>query len=63
MEKKIYVINCNEDFDFREAEKRGDFEGIITKAEEIGSVYSLKGFQNACNNEELSLENSFIYIK
>ena len=62
MDKKVYVINCKEDFDFREAEMKADYEGIMSKAEEIGSVYSLEGFQNACNDEELSLEDSFIYI-
>ena len=62
-EIKVYVINCEYNFDFREAEMKANYEGIMNKAEEIGSVYSLEGFQNACNDEDLSLENSFIYIK
>ena len=63
-ELKVYVINCSEsDIDFNELERRGDHEPIMTEAERLGSVYSLQGFQDASNNEELSLENSFILIK
>ena len=61
-ETKVYIINCNSNFDFREKEKYNDYDTIMTKAEELGTVYSLQGFQKAINNEELSLSNSFIYI-
>jgi len=65
MEKeiKVYVIDCNEYFDFRDKEMSGDYEAIMSKAEELGSVYSLNGFQCAINDEELDLSNSFILIK
>ena len=63
-ELKVYVIDCNEtDFEFREAEAKKDYDAIMTEAEKIGSVYSLGGFQEAINSEELILENSFILIK
>ena len=61
-EKKVYVINCSNDFDFRDAEMRGNIDSIKTEAEKQGSVYSLNGFQEACNNEDLFLTNSFILI-
>jgi len=63
-EKRVYVIECAEKgFDFKEKEMKGDYNSIMTEAEARGSVYSLEGFQNACNNEEVSLVNSFILIK
>ena len=60
--KRIYVLNCDNDFDFREAEMQGNEDGIKAEAEKQGFVYSLEGFQEACNNDELSLTNSFILI-
>jgi hypothetical protein len=62
-EVRVYVINCDTDFDFRKAEGDKKYNTIITKAEELGTVYSLQGFQEAINNEELSLINSFILIR
>lgn len=62
-ETRVYVINCENNFDFRHAEQFGEEEKIIDKAEELGSIYSLSGFQNAINDEELDLTNSFILIK
>ena len=62
-EKRVYIINCNEtDFNFRKAEKEKRFNDIMTMAEELGSVYSLKGFQNAINGEIVDLNQSFILI-
>ena len=62
---RVYVIDCNAtEFDFRMAEEEGDEESIMQEAERLGSVYSLKGFQNAVNDEELdNLSNSFILIR
>lgn len=61
---RVYVINCNDtDFDFRTFESEGDEESIMQEAERLGSVYSLEGFQEALNDEELILDNSFILIK
>lgn len=65
-EKRVYVINLSEvamDFDFNELERNGEYERIMRMGELLGSVYSLEGFQNAINNEELDLSNSFILIK
>ena len=61
---RVYVLDCNyhNDFDFRGAEMQGDLEGIIAEAERRGTVYSLEGFQEAANNDEVSLINSFILI-
>ena len=64
-EIKVYVLECSFDegaFDFRGSEKKADYEAIMTEAENRGTVYSLQGFQNAINDEALSLDNSFIYI-
>lgn len=65
-EIRVYVLECGvdtgDDFEFRKLEKAGDFEAIMNEAELRGSVYSLAGFQEAINSEELSLDNSFIYI-
>jgi uncharacterized Zn finger protein len=61
-EKKVYVINCDHDFDFRQAEMLGEYDKIKQKAEELNSVYTLEEFQEAINDEELFLTNSFILI-
>lgn len=39
-----------------------DAEHFITECEEIGKVYSLYEFQNACNLDEINLTNSYIFI-
>ena len=62
-EVRVYVINCDTDFDFRKAEGDKKYSAIISKAEELGTVYSLQGFQEAINNAELWLDNSFILIR
>ncbi|MBW2968818.1 hypothetical protein KY314_01735 [Candidatus Woesearchaeota archaeon] len=61
-EKRVYVIECRHNFDFRKEEQKGNLEAIMSEAEKRGSVYSLQGFQDAINNEELVLTNSFILI-
>lgn len=35
---------------------------FIDECERQGSVYSLIGFQNACNIEEVTLNNTWIFI-
>ena len=62
-EIRVYVINCDSGFDFRSAEQIGDYEGIMVKAEELDSVYSLEYFQDEVNSENLMLTNSFILIR
>lgn len=42
--------------------QKKQYNKIKDKAEELGTVYSLNGFQNAINNDDLSLINSFILI-
>lgn len=59
---RVYVIDASEDFDFRGSEYKADYDAIMDKAEELGTVYSLQGFQEAVNDEELELSNSFIFI-
>ena len=61
-EIKVYVINADMCDGFRGWELKKQYNKIMDKAEELGSVYSLQGFQEAVNNEELNLENSFIYF-
>lgn len=63
MDKKIrvYVVNCG-DSELGTWELTKHKEKFMDEAEKLGSVYSLGGFQNAINAEELSLENSFILI-
>ena len=61
-ETKVYVINCDHDFDFRGAEMLGEYDKIKQKAEELGTVYSLDYFQDEINDECLVLTNSFILI-
>jgi hypothetical protein len=70
METRVYVLDCgwetkrDSSFDFRTLERTlGGEEKIMLEAERRGSVYSLQGFQDACNDEELSLDNSFILIR
>lgn len=63
METRVYVINCDESkIDFRKAEADRNIYSIQTEAERLGTVYTLKGFQKAINDEELFLTNSFILI-
>ena len=61
-EVKVYVCDCSLDFDFRLSEMSADYDAIKQFAIEQESVYTLEEFQDACNDEELSLENSFILI-
>lgn len=62
-EKRVYIINLSDsEFEFRQAEQIGDHDSIKSEAERLGSVYSLDGFQDACNDEFIDLGNSFILI-
>lgn len=60
--KKVYIVKCESDFDFRGAEQIGDLKSIKRKAKELNTVYSLEDFQEECNNEMINLSNSFILI-
>lgn len=63
LEPRVYVIDASDDeVDFRQAERDKDYKAIISRAENIGSVYSIQGFQDALNDETLCLDNSFVYI-
>jgi len=62
-EIRVYVINAGDCDDFNDWERQGNYKAIMDKAEELGTVYSLQGFQDAINTEELLLNNSWIYIK
>lgn len=61
-EIRVYVIDASSGFDFKYALNNGDYTSIMDEAEEQGGVYSLNGFQMAINNEELFLDNSYVYI-
>jgi hypothetical protein len=64
-ELRVYVINasdCKTTFCFPKLYNAKKFEAIKTEAERLGTVYSLHGFMEAINNEDLNLSNSFIYI-
>lgn len=37
-------------------------EQFITECENKEQVYSLQGFQNACNLEDVNISNSYIFI-
>jgi len=56
---KIYVYECDKGFDWRDAERHGDFDGIKRHSDE----YEREEFQDAVNDEELDLFNCFIYIE
>jgi hypothetical protein len=60
-EIRVYVVNCG-DSDLGTWELTRHKEKFMQEAEKLGSVYSLQGFQNAINDEELNLVNSFILI-
>jgi len=61
-EKRVYVLECDGNFDFREAERLENYESIMVEAEKRGTVYSLEFFTDEINSENLNLSNSFIYI-
>lgn len=62
-EKRVYIIDCSKsEIDFRAKEQVGDYEAIMTEAERLGTVYSLDYFVSEVNDENINLNNSFIYI-
>jgi len=62
-EIRVYVVDHHNApeiaYDFDET----NHKSIMTYAEAIGSVYSLEGFQNAFNNEEVNTATDLILIK
>jgi len=59
-ELRVFVVDVDQaDDDFN---KDCDDETFMTQAEMNGSVYSLVGFEQAFNNNEVSTENAFIRI-
>lgn len=54
-ELRVYVIDLGLTEDIAETD-----EEFMNEAERQGTVYSIKGFENAINSEELNLCNSFI---
>lgn len=59
---KVFRVSVDSDFDFNSHYARGEFDKIKEEAEKNGDTYSLKQFEIAINNDELFLDNSFIYI-
>lgn len=59
-ELRVFVVDVDQaDDDFN---KDCDDETFMTQAEMNGSVYTLGGFQEAFNNNEVSTDNAFIRI-
>ncbi len=64
-EIRVYVVSANVEYNglgFRDHERVGDYNIIMTMAEDAGTVYTLEDFQEAFNNEEIDCCNSFIFI-
>jgi hypothetical protein len=59
-ELRVFVVDVDQaDDDFN---KDCDDETFMTQAEMNGSVYTLGGFEQAFNNNEVSTDNAFIRI-
>ncbi len=58
---RVYIIDANE-FEFRKAEQEANYKAIVNEAEKEGTVYSLYGFQEAINNDEIAFDNSFVFF-
>ena len=63
-EKKVYIVEVGEDRKYNLIEEldKDNSEAIMNEAEKTGLVYSLKGFQEEVNGEDINLVNYFIYI-
>jgi hypothetical protein len=72
-EIKVFICNISEFEDYSKTSISADIiselddhqelkETFIELAERTGMVYSLIGFQNAINNEELNFTESYIFI-
>jgi hypothetical protein len=59
-EIRVYLIDID-NYEFEEVPTIWEDEKFISEAEIQGNVFSLKGFQEAFNNEELNLQ-SYIRI-
>lgn len=57
-EMRVFVVDVDQIGD--DFEPKCDDETFMTQAEMNGTVYSLNGFQEAFNNNEVSTENAFI---
>lgn len=65
-EKKVYLLELIDDLPddlLMNVITDPNLKSIIDYCEEQGSVYSLDGFQHAFNNNEINLDNSYIFIK
>lgn len=58
-EIRVYVVNCD-NYEGGGCLATMHHEEFMAIAEELGSVYSLKGFETEINNDWLSLDNAFI---
>lgn len=58
-EIRVYVVDCN-DYEGCGCLTTMHHEEFMAIAEELGTVYSLKGFETTINNSWLSLDNAFI---
>ena len=73
-EYRVFILDI-EDTDFIQADIESwgvynnyhtvildDAERFIVQAETSGEVFSLNGFQNALNREEINITNKLVYI-
>ena len=73
-EYRVFILDV-EDTDFIQADIESwgvynsyhtyildDAERFIVQAETSGEVFSLNGFQNALNREEINITNKLVYI-
>ena len=66
-EIRVYVLDINngivkQDITLKDLKTKKQKEAFKKEAEIVGSVYSLKGFERAINNEELFLDTAYILI-
>lgn len=63
-ETKIYVVPASEVEEPHMHPDHSDFkkEDFMQKAKELGTVFSVSGFQAAFNNSEINVDNDFIFI-
>lgn len=71
-EIRVYIVNCDNDSsnvtnpNTRHIDQEFNLteeDTFITEAESQGTIYTLKGFQEAVNHEYVSVDNSYILFK
>jgi hypothetical protein len=61
---RVYIIDSEVGFPFRELERKGNYAAIMAEAEENGLVYTLDEFVDEVNSEEMqNFSTSWILIR